>query len=174
MNVIELPILAGEFLAANMFGSVRLSLQVISVLLLIGFGYVFWRWWKVPPWPKPHETAVDVMRARHGSSSRIGRQWAKIRARLEEPAEAEWKVAVIEADMLVDDMLRRLEYPGETMGERLKGITKDQITTLDQIWEAHKMRNRIVHDPDIRVLHRDARGAIQQYEAFLHEVNLLE
>lgn len=174
MNPVELPVVFGEFLAANLFGSVKLTFQIISVLLFGAFCYVFWRWWQVPPWPKPHENAVDTMRRHHGSQNRIQKQWGKIRERLEEPAEAEWKVAVIEADMLIDDVLRRMEYPGETMGERLKSVTKEQVATLDQVWEAHKLRNRIVHDPDVRILHRDARAAVSQFEAFLQEVNLLE
>lgn len=173
MSVVELPVLAGEFLAANLYGGVKTLFQIVTLLLAVALGYVFWRWWQVPPWPKPHENAIDILRTKHGSHSRIQKQWTKITTRLEEPTEAEWKMAVIEADMLVDDVLRRMEYPGATMGDRLKSITKDQISTLDRVWEAHKLRNRIVHDPDVRILHRDARAAIGHHEAFLTEVNLL-
>ena len=163
----------GEYLAANLLGSVKVSLMILSLVLFGVLLYVFWRWWQVPPWPKAHERAADTMRAHHGSQSRIEKQWNKIKARLQEPAEAEWKVAVIEADMLVDDVLRRMEYPGDTMGDRLKSITKDQIRSLDSIWTAHKIRNRIVHDPDIRMQHRDARDAIAGFESFLKDVGLV-
>ena len=164
----------GSYLYATFFDVVRWTLGTVSVLLLIAFGYVGWRWMQIPPWPKLHEATADAFRKHHAAGSRIGKQWAKIRERLAQPTEAEWKIAVIEADMLVDDVLRRMEYPGESMGERLKGITKDQVTALDNIWDAHKVRNRIVHDPDIRILHRDAREAIANFEVFLREANLID
>jgi hypothetical protein len=138
------------------------------------FIYVGWRFMQIPPWPKFHEATADTFRKHHAAGSRIQKQWGKLRERLEQPTEAEWKIAVIEADMLIDDVLRRMEYPGQSMGERLKGITREQIHSLDNIWEAHKVRNRIVHDPDIRILHRDAREAIANFEVFLREVNLID
>ncbi len=95
---------------------------------------------------------------------KIVKQWAKIMGRLETGLESEYKLAVIEADSLLDETLERMGYGGETLGERLKNITSDILPNLEQIWQAHKIRNNIVHDPDYRLNLDEARKALAIYE----------
>src|SRR3989344_769417 len=80
--------------------------------------------------------------------SPLGSKWDEIQRHLNSTKEAEWKFAVIEADSLVDYVLKSSGYPGDTMGERLKNMDKSQVVTLDGLWEAHKIRNRLTHDPN--------------------------
>jgi len=165
---------ANNPLLADLLSTVRLTFQVVAAVLLVMIFFVGYRFSRL----RQHQTtAQHVREMQHNSavaSNRIGRQWGKIKARLELPTEAEWKIAVIEADNLVDDLLRRMGYSGTTMGERLKTITPAQLASINAIWEAHKLRNKIVHEPDSRLLHRDARVAIQNFETFLREAHVLE
>jgi hypothetical protein len=112
----------------------------------------------------PPETAKE---------SPLGARWEEIQRHLNSNKEAEWKFAVIEADNLVDYVLKASGYPGDTMGERLKNIDKSQIVTLDTLWEAHKIRNRLAHDPNYFLRYGEAKRAIQLYEKTLKELNAL-
>ena len=165
-----------SFLNAGLLTTVKYTLEIISVILFVLLVMVIVRIRKM--WMgvgiKPMERVSSTLRAAPASSSRIAKQWNEIKARLERSAEAEWKVAVIEADKLIDDLLRRMGYQGMSMGERLKSITPQQMQSLDALWSAHKMRNMIVHDPETRLLYRDARQAIANYELFLQESHILE
>jgi hypothetical protein len=97
------------------------------------------------------------------------KKWEKIRERLEKGWEPEAKLALIEADQLLDDLLKRMGYAGEGIGERLKQIDSGVLPNVDQIWEAHKIRNNLVHDPDYKLSLGRARRAIAIYEqAFKH------
>ena len=59
---------------------------------------------------------------------------------------------VIEADKLLDHTLKLKGLPGETMGERLKEAkTLYPAKLYDQIWEAHKVRNNLVHEVSFRI-----------------------
>jgi hypothetical protein len=58
----------------------------------------------------------------------------------------DWKLAVIEADIILDDTLRQQGYQGASLGERLKDASNLQANTINDAWEAHKVRNRIAHD----------------------------
>jgi hypothetical protein len=61
--------------------------------------------------------------------------------------QAQKKQAIIQADMLVDDILKQAGVSGKTMGERLKSIvTVIPRDLYHQLWQAHKKRNELVHE----------------------------
>lgn len=103
----------------------------------------------------------------------IDARWEEIKRHLHSTNESEWKFAVIEADKLTDDILKKIGYPGETMGERMILIKPEQLNTIGYLWEAHKMRNNIVHDPNFKMIHEDAVKALSLYEAVLKELRAI-
>lgn len=86
--------------------------------------------------------------------------------------EALWRIAILEADNLLNDILIDRGYIGDTVAEKLKNA---KFRTIDLAWEAHKMRNRIAHDGSKFVLtERVARKTIAFFEAVLVEFKVLE
>ncbi len=100
-------------------------------------------------------------------------RWNAVVQHLDSPREAEWKVAVIEADTIVDDALARAGFPGATFGDRLSNIQPGALLSLDGVWWAHKVRNRLAHEPDYFLRYTEARQVIGYYEAALAELQLL-
>ena len=78
-------------------------------------------------------------------SLKVTKEWENILKRLEAKDEANHKLAVIEADKLLDTVLKKLTIPGSTMGERLKAIPVSQLPSIDNVWQVHKLRNHLVH-----------------------------
>ncbi len=101
---------------------------------------------------------------------KVEKDWAKITARLETDLESEWKLAIIEADSILNDILMKMGFAGETLGERLDRLTVVTLPNLQQIREAHKIRNNIVHDPDYRVSLDEAKMAVGIYEQALRDL----
>jgi len=59
----------------------------------------------------------------------------------------ELKHAVIEADKLVDFILKKKGYYGETFADRLRSAEPYiDHETYQGLWDAHKVRNQIAHD----------------------------
>lgn len=58
---------------------------------------------------------------------------------------SDWRQAIIEADVILDELLRTLGYSGESVGEMLKSVDKNDFNTLQDAWDAHKTRNAIAH-----------------------------
>jgi len=76
----------------------------------------------------------------------------------------DWKLAVIEADIILDDILKKQGYAGTTLGERLRSISPQSLGSLQDAWEAHKVRNKIAHEgADFVLTHRIARDTIARY-----------
>lgn len=95
---------------------------------------------------------------------RIERMWNRIRARMESGMESEYKLAVIEADSLLDDTLKRMGYRGQTVGERLDNLTAATLPNIEEIRVSHQTRNNIIHDPDYRLSLDEARKTLEVYE----------
>jgi hypothetical protein len=100
------------------------------------------------------------------------KQWNRIAKRMETDKEVEFKLAVIEADSLLDDTLKKMGYKGETMGDRLKQLSSVILPNLDQVWEAHKIRNNVVHDPDYRLTLDQAKRVLGTYERALRDLEV--
>jgi hypothetical protein len=82
----------------------------------------------------------------------------------------DWKLAIIEADIILDDILKQKGYVGASLGERLKSISPNQLNSLNDAWEAHKIRNRIAHDgADFVLTQRLAEETINRYRRVFTE-----
>lgn len=100
-------------------------------------------------------------------------RWQEIRSHVVSFKESDWKLAVIEADKLADDALKAAGYPGETMGERLMMIKPGQLVNIQFLWDAHKLRNLLVHDANYQLTHKQAIWSIDAFESALKELGAL-
>lgn len=69
---------------------------------------------------------------------------------------------VLEADKVLDLALTILGVEG-SMGEKLK-VVGPRFSTIDDIWRAHKLRNRIAHEPGVSITHEEADHAVQVFK----------
>lgn len=89
-----------------------------------------------------YETVRDVA---HAVEETEHHRWSHVRELIESASANDWRQAIIEADIILDDMLNRLGYIGATIGEKLKAANPAHFRTLQDAWEAHKVRNEIAH-----------------------------
>lgn len=98
------------------------------------------------------------------------RRWRGVLAKLASDNPSDWKLAIIEADTILDELVATMNLAGTTLGERLKAIEPSDFLTLNQAWEAHKARNRIAHEVDgVPLSLREARRIITLYEQVFKE-----
>ena len=79
-------------------------------------------------------------------SGAINSKWEHVLHCSDSLNESDWRLAILESDIMLSDILDKLGLPGETMGDKLKAVEKSDFTTLDNAWEAHKIRNQIAHE----------------------------
>jgi hypothetical protein len=97
-------------------------------------------------------------------------RWAHIQSLIESGQERDWREAIMEADIMLDDMLVERGYPGNTTSDRLKGVDPHKFTTLEDAWEAHKVRNQIAHQGSTyRIDDKFAYRTIKRYENVFRE-----
>jgi hypothetical protein len=101
------------------------------------------------------------------------KKWKKIKERIDSGIEAEAKLALIDADSLLDKALKEQGYSGESLGERLEKLTVEILPNLSEVLQAHKIRNNIVHDPTYKLNLEEAKNALAIYEKALTNLDVL-
>ncbi len=95
----------------------------------------------------------------------IANRWKKIQKRAESGAEAEYKLALIEADDFLREMLEDRGFTGKSFEELLNNAGKIALPNLDEILAAHEVRNSIVYNPDYKIDFDRAKKILEIYEA---------
>lgn len=95
------------------------------------------------------------------------RQWGTLLARVKTPEGM--MLAVIDADKLLDEALKKHHLKGKTMGERLVAAQR-LLTDNDAVWYAHKLRNRLVHEPNVRLKKKEAKDALAGFRQGLRDL----
>lgn len=104
------------------------------------------------------------------SARRARKRWAGIRQRFEAGTESEYKLAVIEADALLNDVLEDKGFAGKNFDEKIEKVGKTQIPNPDEVISAHKIRNNIVHDPNYKLTKEEVKQVIAIYEKTIKDV----
>jgi len=101
-------------------------------------------------------------------------KWERIESHIESLNENDWRLAILEADIILSDLLDKLSLPGDTIGERLKAVEKSDFTTINSAWEAHKIRNQVAHEgSEFKLSQREAKRVIQLYRDVFEEFEIV-
>ncbi len=102
-------------------------------------------------------------------------RWNRIREEISSDSEQSWRLAILEADIMLNELLDLLAYRGETMADKMKQVERADWKTIDLAWEAHKVRNAIAHQGSMqRLSDREARRVIGLYEQVFKEFKFVE
>jgi len=85
---------------------------------------------------------------------------------------ATWPLALINADNLLDEALKKCHFKGKTMGERLVAAQRD-LSNNDGVWFGHKLRNQIVHEAGFKLRKRDVQDALVGIRQALKDLKAL-
>jgi len=102
----------------------------------------------------------------------MSRQWNKIKKRIETGTEPDLKLAIIDADDLLAEVLDDRGYEGDDFVETIKKAGKLISPILDDVIKAHETRNSIVYNPDYKISAEQAKKTLQTYESAVNSIGL--
>ncbi|MBI2087074.1 MAG: hypothetical protein HYT69_02795 [Candidatus Zambryskibacteria bacterium] len=101
-------------------------------------------------------------------------RWVRILEHANSNNPADWRLAIIEADVMLEELLRISSYHGDSIGEMLKAVDKSDMLTLDNAWEAHKIRNQIAHaGGEFQLDERETKRVIALFESVFREFGMI-
>lgn len=143
---------------------------LFSILFILGIIYLYMKIKKL----RMNEKSLLYTEITNDKSLEVNPKWARILNHIESLNENDWRLAIIEADIMLDELLDKLFLHGETMGDKLKAVEKSDFTTIDNAWEAHKVRNQIAHEGSGFLLNqRDVHRVINLYKSVFEEFKII-
>lgn len=99
-------------------------------------------------------------------------RFAIVQGYMSSNSEALWRIGLMEADNMLEQVLREKGYQGETVADMLKTAS---FKTVQLAWDAHGVRNRIAHEgSDFQLTEREAKRAFMLYESVFRELKVIK
>lgn len=95
------------------------------------------------------------------------KQWDELQKLLGD--KSKWPDALINADKLLDEALKKRHYGGKSMGERLVAAQRD-FQDNDSVWFGHKLVNKITSDPKIKLRKNEVKDALMGIKRALRDL----
>ncbi|MEK7463218.1 MAG: hypothetical protein AAB621_02550 [Patescibacteria group bacterium] len=164
-----------RILINNWFGPNLVWLQLVSVLLsglfIWGIIYMITR---VSYFNGKVEDYMDILGFGNLTKRRSLKGWEQIKKRIASTAQQDWKLAVLEADKIFDEILKMAGYLGTDLNKKLEILNKENLSNLDEIKKAHFLSDQIMRDPSMELQKEDAIIALKSFKKAFIELNLLE
>lgn len=101
-------------------------------------------------------------------------RWHRIEEQLASDDPQSWRLAILEADIMLGELLDLQGYRGETMADKMRQVDRAQFNTIDLAWEAHRVRNKVVHEGEAMQMNaREAQRVVGLYEQVFKEFNFI-
>ena len=85
-------------------------------------------------------------------------------------AESSYKLAIVEADDFLFELMQDREYPGDNFEEIIKAMDNKILSNIDKIREAHLVRNSIVYNSDYKLDTEYAKKILNEYESAVNTI----
>ncbi|HSX31671.1 MAG TPA: hypothetical protein VLF43_00265 [Candidatus Saccharimonadales bacterium] len=85
---------------------------------------------------------------------------------------ARWSEAILSADTLLDEALKKKRIRGRTMGERMVKAQR-LFSDNDSVWFGHKLRSKIDADPTTKLKQSDVKQALTGIRQALKDIGAL-
>ncbi|MFA6445752.1 MAG: hypothetical protein WCW14_00690 [Candidatus Paceibacterota bacterium] len=160
----------------GLLSKLHLFSLILSFLLFLGILYTEYKMgelkeedkkkWKLPP--------AESSLSRESTKTTKNARWDRVVVHSDSDSKSDWRLAILEADIMLDELLDSKGYPGQSIGDKLKSVEAGDFQSLDAAWEAHKIRNAIAHEGgDFELSQRETRRVVELYRKVFNEFNFI-
>jgi len=101
-------------------------------------------------------------------------KWEKVINYMHSINPSDWRLAIMEADVMLEELLRTLGLHGDSVGEMLKSADVNEFSTLNDAWDAHKVRNAVAHGgASFDLNERETKRVIALFEKVFKEFGIV-
>lgn len=143
---------------------------IFSILFLWGIIYIIL---KTNYLEMKREQFLDVLGQSKVSRRRSLKAWKQIQGRLKSEDQNNWKLAILEADLILNEILKMSGYLGDDLDEKLEIITPAQLANVEDVKMAHRVKNKIEKDPTDEIARKEVEETIAIYKEAFRQMNLI-
>jgi len=116
------------------------------------------------------EDVVEFIFWQAFGTKQIADKWKKIKRRLDSGSESEYKIAIIESEDFLLEMLDSKGFEGKSFEEIVGEASKSVLDNIDEVLQAHKIRNSIVYNPDFSITLSETKNIVSIFETAVKKV----
>jgi len=146
---------------------------VITLLFAAGIVYCTMRILQIrrAEWAQ-HRKAAHTVEHEDVPATRM--RWNRIMEHAQSADEHKWRLAILECDIMLNELLDLQGYKGETIAEKMKQVSRTNFNTIDDAWEAHKVRNKVAHEgTEFHIDERTKNNVINLYQRVFKEFGFI-
>lgn len=113
---------------------------------------------------------VFRIRRRKLNPSKFKQKWQDLQKFL--ASKETWPLAIITADKLLDEALKKKRVKGKSMGERMVSAQK-LFTDNDGVWYAHNLAKKLMDETAIRLKQADVKRSLMGTRQALRDIGAL-
>lgn len=165
--------------SASVIASSRAVLQgleiVLVMLALLFFALIIWFSLRAGDIHRAEEEKYAPIHIEEITAKEKMVQWQVVLNHVNSESPAEWKLGILEADSMLDEILESEGCRGESIGEKLKAMDPADLASYSDAWEAHKVRNQIAHEgaATMDLSKKLARDTIFKFEKVFKELGYI-
>ncbi len=114
---------------------------------------------------------MRILPRRRIKPAKFKEQWAELQKFCK--SKDTWGLAIINADKLLDEALKKKRLKGKSMGERLVAAQK-MLTDNDAVWYAHNLSKKLLDDSAGRIKESDVKKSLFGIRQALRDLGALE
>lgn len=90
-------------------------------------------------------------------------RWNRVNELMETENEDNWKAAILESSVMLNEVLGIIGYKGDTLGMKLAGIIPEQLENLEAIKKANDVKNEIVKNSEYKIKKEEAEKLVETF-----------
>ena len=159
----------GSFASSSFFGFIKILAGFIIVVLLIANILLLSKRvrgdWK---------TAFYGAKVPNLKKSKYVERWEGIKKNAQSESASKAKIAMIEADLMFGETLKKIGYKGKDTGERIAEVKPGQLIGLEEAKYAHDIFKKVVRNSGHDISLEEIREALAGYEKVFRGLELLD
>jgi len=172
------PYSEAGFVGGQFLNFIQVLFKVIIpigiVLLFIAWIYYQIRFIELRKFEHDRTLERLLQKQQQADTGKNNARWEQVESLFQSSSSGDWRLAIIEADSMLEDLVVQLGYPGENLGERLKSVNNGDFPDLQAAWEVHLVRNKIAHEGlAYNLVERDKRHIHNLYRKIFTNAGLI-
>ncbi|MGB9763222.1 MAG: hypothetical protein ACPLW7_04360 [Minisyncoccia bacterium] len=159
-----------------MFEKILKILYWVKIIALICIPFLLWGIIYYTKKLKIFSKKIEQIKAWFGindvyeTPSKTKKQWEIIDELLLENYSSSWKLAVLKADALIENLLKQIGFKGDTLDELINSLKLKGFKNLEILSGAHEVSKEILTNRDYNISQKEARNIVEIYKKFWQEI----
>mgnify|MGYP001269318087 CR=1 FL=1 len=147
---------------------------LLSALFIVGIIYSYIRIGQLSEIEAKALAEAEAEWKRRHAAAPEHKRWTAVKRHMQSESLNDWKAAIMEADIMLGEVLADNGFGGLTVGEQLNSASASNIRSVQDAWDAHKIRNRIAHEgANFSFTRSEAKEAMYKYQRIFEELEVI-